>query len=414
MADTNVLEAPPEVVIAPTAVIPAPAAPEKLTIDTFERDAAKVAPDALKDLTPKWTPPKMVQRGNPKEFHVEPKVAPVVKAAEVAQNAASPEAPVVAPTPEASAPSLPEGVAPVDPNSPDHPKNWKMKAADAKEALFFQLRKSGVPIDQAYGEVYGSQQQAVAPTPEPISEPEPSVGLVEKADQQITSLAAQSAELEAKIDEVAETDPKTALKLTRQQADIKLQLSDAKKERDTIVRDAQDREVSTAVETHRALENKSLEDVRTNYPELTDAKSEKRAQFNLKVAELEKNPAYGKNFRNLIPGWPLMVAKMVDAEKGWSRQVVAPATPKPMTTDNPLAPKVAPTITAPPVRATSAEVITPGSNLGGSVTQLNGQTFWKDSANIPPAQLIALMGRAPLPKALQQASNKTDPRTYGA
>jgi len=442
MPETAVMDTPEAASAPATPVTPAPApaaapAPEKLTLDTFERDSANLTPDALIGLTPAWTPPNMVNRGAAKPAAA-PKAAAPAPATPAAPAPATPTEPAAAapatsaPESTPAAPHLPEGVTPVDPNSPDHPKNWKMKAADAKEALFFQLRKSGVPINEAYAEVYGEQAAAApapAPATQPVSQPEPVVDPVAQADQAITALASQVAELEARIDEVAESDPKTALKLTRQQADLKLDLSNAKTQREAIRQQIQDIQVNQAVEAHRQLEQQSLGQMYRAYPQLNDPASEERAAFNIKVAQLEKDPAFGPKFRRTLPGWPLMVAQMVDAEKGWSRTpakangapapVANPASPaRPSTPmsqpENPLAPKtVVPANPVPPVRATSAEVITPGSNSGSATPAINAESFWRDSANVPPAELIRLMGRAPIDPRLTRAA-RNDPRRFNS
>lgn len=440
MPDAATLEQPavvtpaiPATPAAPAAVTPA----EKLGVETFLRDSEKVTPDVLAAMSPKWSPPKMVTRGNPAPAAPGPEVAPPA-ATPAPAAATAPEVPAAAaPTPETPAPAtptattpaveLPPGVQPVDPNSPDHPKNWKVKAANAKEALVYQLVKNGTPLQEAVAEVFGNTAAPSAPaTPaEPALPPEPTVDPVALADQQITALASQVAELEAQIDEKAADDPKTALKLTRQQADLKISLANAKQQRESIAQQIQDRKVESAVENHRQLENQSLTSMYEAYPALSDKTSEQRAAFNLKVAELQKDPAFGPDFREKLPGWPLMVARMVDAEKGWSRTVTpppaapapvaAPVTPAPTMNQpsNPLAPRVAAPIPVAPVRATSAELLSSSSNPGASTPALNAETFWKESADVPPAELIKLFAHAPIDPRLTRAQ-KTDPRRFGS
>ncbi len=405
MPDTATLEAPQVNSAAPETppvapVVPA-AVPEVANIETFERDAAKMTPDVLAKLTPAWTPSKLATR-------------PVAKVAAPAAPVEAVAPAVVEPVVEPAKPTLPEGVVPVDPNSPDHPKNFKMKAQNAKEALVFQLHKSGVPLEQAMSEVFGSKTEVVPVVAQTVSQPEPKVDPVQEADKQISTLAAQVAELEAKIDEVAESDPKTALKLTRQQNDLKINLSDAKKDRESIAQEIQDNKVMTAVENHRQLESNSIAQAYEAYPKLAEKNSEQRKAFNDKVAELQEDPAYGPKFRDMLPGWPLMVARMLDAEKGWSRaatptpEAIAPVpvvAQKPMNqTTNPLAPKtVVPTpVQVPPVRATSAELLSTSINPGGTAPVVDAESFWRDTANSKPADLIALMAHAPIPEFLRK------------
>lgn len=420
MPETAILEAP-----APTpAPAAAPAAPEQLDFKTFLRDSAKTTPDVLSDLFPAWAPPKIANH-----TPAAPTPAPVappspVTPAPAAEPAAAVMLPVGTPDPTITA-AAPVAEAPAaDPAAPalnpNLAKNWRLEAADAKEQLVFSLRRQGVPLQEAFREVYGEDAPAApAAAPAPIS-PEPTVDPVQVADQQVTSLAAKVAELEAQIDEVAESDPKTATKLLRQQSDLKIELMQAKQNRESTARDIQDRQVARVVETHRQLEDQSLSQMYEVYPTLTDKKSEQRAQFNLKVAELQKNPAFGENFRDKIPGWPLMVAQMVDAEKGWSRTTnpppVAPvpaAAPAPVNTPaNPLAPKiVAPTPTAAPVRATQAELLSASTNPGAATPVPDAKTFWRESADVTPDQLIALLKHAPVDPRLTR-SQKNDPRRF--
>jgi hypothetical protein len=227
------------------------------------------------------------------------------------------------------------------------------------------------------------------------------------------------AELEVQIDKVAtEGDTATALKLMRQQSDLKLSLERTKTDRESIRQEIQDQAVSREVENHRQLENQSLTEMFGAYPELSDKSSEKRAAFNIKVAEMEKSPLYGPKFRDNMPGWPMMVARIVDAEKGWSRNAnpqpavahaPAPVAQPPMNQPAPQPVAAAPTVS--PLRATSAEVITPSSNPGGTTPVVSAQTFWKDSADVTPAELLKLMAKAPIDPRLTRAQ-KNDPRRF--
>lgn len=402
MPDTATLEAPQVKSAAPETPPVAPATvPEVANVETFERDASKMTPDVLAKLTPAWTPSKLATR-------------PVAKVAPAAVPAIVP-----AVTPEAAThavpetPTTPEAVVPA-PEVKEPAKNWRLQAEDAKDSLYMQLRKNGATHMEAHTEVYGAPKTEPATAPQPVSQPEPKVDPVHEADQRITTLAQQVAELEAKIDEVAESDPKTALKLTRQQNDLKINLSKAKDQRESIAKEIQDEKVMTAVETHRQLESNSIAQVYEAYPKIAEKNSEQRQAFNDKVAELQADPAYGPKFRDVIPGWPLMVARMLDAEKGWSRAatptpeavVPVPAVAlKPMNqTTNPLAPKtVVPTpVQVPPVRATSAELLSTSVNPGGTAPVIDAETFWKESAQMKPTDLIDLMKHAPVPEFLRR------------
>lgn len=417
MPETAILEAP-----APTpvpAAAPAAPAPEQLDFKTFMRDSEKVSPDVLSDLFPKWTPPKMANHEPAAPTPVVPPPPPAL-VAPVAEPTPAPAAP---PTPPPIVPPADPAAPAADPSAlnPNLAKNWRLEAADAKEQLVFSLRRQGVSLQDAFREVYGDQTPAApVSAPTPISPPEPTVDPVQVADQQVNSLATKVAELEAQIDEVAESDPKTATKLLRQQSDLKIELMQAKQNRESTAREIQDRQVARVVETHRQLEDQSLTQMYESYPSLTDKKSEQRAQFNLKVAELQKNPAFGENFRDKIPGWPLMVAQMVDAEKGWSRTTNPPpvalapaAAPAPVNAPvNPLVPKtVVPTPPAAPVRATSAELLSASTNPGAATPVPDAKTFWRESADVTPDQLIALLKHAPVDPRLTR-SQKNDPRRF--
>ncbi len=419
MPENATLEAPAPTttpVAAPAA--PAAPAPEQLDFKTFLRDSDKVTPDALADLMPAWSPPKIADH-RPAPVAPPPAAVAPAPAAVPPPPAEVPAAPAAVEPPPAEVPAAPPAAEPLNPNLA---KNWRLEAADAKEQLLFSLRRQGVPLQEAYREVYGEPTAVPAAAPAPISPPEPTVDPVQVADQQVNQIAANVAELEAQIDEVAESDPKSAAKLIRQQGDLKIELFRAQQGRESIAREIQDRQVAQVVETHRQLEDQSLSRMYETYPSLTDKKSEQRAQFNLKVAELQKNPAFGENFRDKIPGWPLMVAQMVDAEKGWSRTnnpppvasvpVAAPAPVNPPAA-NPLAPKIVAPAPSPaaPVRATSAELLSASNNPGAATPVPDAKTFWRESADVTPDQLIALLKHAPVDPRLTR-SQKNDPRRF--
>lgn len=380
---------------APAAPAPTPApVPPVADASTFERDVGTLAPDVLGRLMP--APKPLVRRGAP------PAAAPV------------PE-----PTPPAAAevPAAPP-TAPEVPVSPEPAKNWRLQAQDAKDALYMQLRKNGASHMEAHGEVYGEPAAAPAAA-QPISEPVPQADPVAGIETQITTLAQEVAELNTQSDKAAEDgDTKTALTLNRKANEKTIALERAKDQREAIRRESEDRQVFTAVEQHRQLEQRSLDQTFELYPELEMKTSEQRAQFNLKVREMEADPAYGPKFRERVPGWPLMVARMTDAEKGWKKAPTAPPpvapapVPAPKTMSNP-PPLVPAPLTVPPVRATAAEVITAGNNPGGTSVTLDAKSFWKDSQNTDPDVLIKLMSRAPIdPRLLQKQKN--DMRRHGA
>jgi hypothetical protein len=395
------LEAPAPAAPSATPAV-APAAPV-VDASTFERDVGTLAPDALSRLIP-----------GPKPLR--PAVQPPV-AAPTPAPVAPPAA--VEPTPAAVTPETPAAATPPTPE-PELPKNWRLRANDAKEALVMELHKNGASLTDAYKEVYGSPTPEPAQQPaKPISEPTPQADPVAQVDTHIADLAKEVADLTSKINTAAEEgDTKTALLTQNTLFEKKLALQRANDQREALRQEIENRQVSTVVEQHNRLEQESLGRIFEAYPQLNDVKSAERAQFNLKVKELESNPAFGPKFRDVIPGWPEMVAKMVDAEKGWSRSAPTPAAPAPVPTapktmTTPIAPIVPVPLSVPPVRATSAEVITPGSYQGGTTPVANKETFWKDSANTDPDVLIRLMAKAPIdPRLLQRAKN--DMRRHGA
>lgn len=414
MPDTSTME-PPVATSAPTSATPAPvpAAPAPApaaTRQTFEGDIGTVAPDALIDLMPAWAPPKIAAKGfsPPKPAASPAPAAPAPVAAPAAEPA---PAPAAAATPAPDAPAA----------APEPAKNWRIRAKDAQEALVFELTKNGATLPEAYEQVYGKTATAepapaAAPTPSP-SAPEPDP--VQVADQQITSLAAQVADLETQIDAAAESgDTKTALKLTRQQADLKISLDRTRSSRETAAQQIHDQRVNAAVENHRALEQQSITEMYEVYPDLADKKGGQRAAFNAKVQALQKDPAFGPKFREVLPGWPLMVARMVDAEQGWNR-TVAPVAPAP---DAPtMTPAAAPVLTpqpsaatpsqVPPPRASAAALISPSDSPGGTAPTLDAKSFWRDSDNTDPSVLIGLMAHAPIDPKLLRAQ-RLDPRRF--
>lgn len=412
---------PPVAASAPTSTSPAPApaasapAPEAASRETFERDIGTNHPDALVDLMPAWTPPRIAAKG----FTPPKAAAPAPTPVPVVEVPTPPAAPTPAVEPVAAPSAAPEPGA-------ELPKNWRVQAKDAKEALMLALmRNNGATAQEAYAEVYGTESAAPAAAPAPTPSPSaPEPDPVQVADQQITSLATQVADLETQIDAAAESgDTKTALKLTRQQADLKISLDRTRASREATAQQIHDQRVNAAVENHRALEQQSITEAMTAYPDLADKTGEKRAAFNAKVQALMKDPSFGPRFREQLPGWPLMVARLTDVEQGWSRTPVAPVAPVPAASAAPTmtTPAAAPVLTpqpspaapsqVPPPRASAAALISPSESHGGTAPTLDAKSFWKDSDQTDPAVLIELMGRAPVDPRLLRAQ-RLDPRRF--
>lgn len=286
--------------------------------------------------------------------------------------------------------------------------------------------KNGASLQEAYVEVYGTPQPE-APAPSAVPTPAtPQADPIQQADNFIKSLADNMATIEADMDKAVEANDLAALnKLQRQHSAKTAELATAKLQRESMRQAQQDAVVNERVENHRQLVEANVAKSFELYPKLQEAKSPERAQFNLKVAELESDPAFGPNFRQTVPGWPLMVARMVAEEQGWSRQPVAPpaptvaqpVAPAPTTMTpapspngtNPLSVQMTPAPAQP--RATSVELVTASASPGSATPKLDVHSFLRDSANASPEQLQALLKDAPTDWLLKvEARNKRDPR----
>jgi hypothetical protein len=420
---STTLEAPPATVAAAPAPAPAapvvPAAPVPPTpgFDTFAADSANVLPDALISLIP---PPAPIKRPGATPTPPPAAVAPVAPAAPAAPSPAT--APVVtppaaatpsAPTPEPAKPSEPL----LDANGQPIAKNWRMTAKDAKEAMVLQLVRQGAPMLDAVSEVYGKPENAApaaAATPATPEPPRPDP--VAPVEARIKTLAAEVASIETDMDKAVETNDLAALnKLSKQFTAKQLELSNEQNRRAYIQQSTQDAEVNQRVETHRQLETQNVTKAIELYPKLSEAKSPERAQFNLKVAELERDPSFGPHFRQTMPGWPMVVASMVAEQQGWSRQapaaVVAPVAPVPVAptpspSTMPTPSPVQPVAAFQPSRATAVELVSPNAIPGGQPPPASIESFHKDAANATPEQLLALFASAPLPTKLLEMQRK--------
>lgn len=404
----------------PGATPPAPA--PQPSIDTFLTDSAKALPDALAGMLPPPTPVgKRPSTAPVIPAPPTPTTQPSVQPAQEAQPVA-PVAPAST-APAESQPATPEaGAQPTEPpqTAEDFTKNWRIKAADAKQALFLELIKNGIHPTEATREVYGDQRtEQPAPT-QPAAPAAPQPNPVEQADQQISALAHQLAELSAQIDDAAEKgDTVAAIKLTRQENDLKSSLQRAKDNREAVRHQIESDRVNAEVNSFQQHVQGSIEAIMARYPFLSDKTGDRRAQFNAKVLQLEKDPRFGPDFRQKIAGWPEMVAQMAAEEHGWSRQAPAaqpPATPRPATAQpaptmiQPARPAQPVAPAAPnPLRVTSAEVVSPSANPGGTAPQLGIDSFMVDSATAKPEELFGLLAKAPLhPKILDMI--RRDPR----
>lgn len=442
---------PPVATSAPAAapaVVAAAPAPETLNLDTFLRDSSNMPPDALLGLTPAHRQPDIVTRGRQASAK-----AALPAAASTASTAPVPSAPgLVVPDPVVSTPAA-VPVAPVPaatpasetapaptpaPTAAEHTKNWRISVKDAQEALVMQAVKGGMSLKDAYQEVYGapaaSPAAATAAPAAPSSAPAvtPAPDPVKVAEQAVAKIESSVAELEQQIEKAAESgDTPAALRLMRQQNDLKITLDRAKSNREATAQQIEDQAINQAVAEHRQLENAAKAEVVKLYPALAVAESEQRAAFNQKVADLERDPAFGKDFRVKLPGWPMVVARMVAAESGWGLNAPAPVASAPgaasalpvpapapttMTTQPPVSPLSPQTVpapsTVPPVRATSASLITASESPGGATPVADKTTFWRESAGAHPSDLLALMGHAPIPAFLLRNQNR-DPRRLG-
>lgn len=417
---TATLEAPPAVAApaspapAPVAAPVAPVTPAQLNVQSFLADAEKAPAASMTALLPA---PEPFGR---KPAVVAPVVAPVPDpATPVVPAPAAPavEAPATTPTAETALEAATKALAPNGKPVIDS-RNWRVRANDAKEAMVYQLViQEKIPLTEAMKEVYGDQPSAPQSTSGQPTGPAPTAAVIDpvaEADTFISKLSDEANALSAAMKKAVEANDLNAYHEANQSFAAKqADLASAKLQRESIRQAQQDAVVNERVDNHRQLVETNVTKAFGLYPKLTEAKSPERAQFNLKVAELEKDPSFGANFRQTTPGWPLMVARMVAEEQGWSRQPISPPVAS--------VPAAAPTMTNPlavqpvaaPVqpRATAVELITSSANPGSAPPKVDVHSFLRDSANATPEQLMDLLKNAPTDWLQKmEAKNRRDPR----
>lgn len=402
--ESATLEAP---AASPGGEQPAPAAaPAPATVDTFEADSKNLTPDAFKDLMPMPTSkfaPKPVAPPTPAA--AEP-AAPAPAASPV-PTAAAPAEPAAAEAPEATAASLAEAKRLT--------KNWRVEAKDASEAQVFLLIKpkehggKGYTLNQAYSEVYGDTP---AKTPSaPAATPAPAAAVQETQpaeDKELTGLQAEIVRIQTDLVKASdEADLKTATNLTVELSRKERALERLQESREATTKAAQAEKVDAAVAKFQQKTATNIAKITTDYPALADVASEERAMFNTRVQAMRQDPDQLPIFDS--PSWPAVVAAQLAEERGWKKAGQAPAAlapaaqpAKPIMTQSAPITSPAPAPSSATARATAAEVISPGSGSPGTSFVASRETFERDSANVSPAELIALMAHAPVdPKLLK-------------
>lgn len=323
-------------------------------------------------------------------------MAPAQPASTVQPTPVEPAAPA-ATQPPASVPT-PE-TPPLDPTLA---KNWRIDAKNQKEQLVLQLLRRGAPLQEAYAEVYGTTPTTPASAaPAPAAQPDAAPPAPTKeVDSHLTQLNSERAKFQTDMDKAIEDgDTKTALALNTKLVRHELAIEKATTQRETILRQHEDRVVNQEVDRYQQAQQSSADKAIALYPQLGTKASEQRAQFNLWVAETRKDPANAGFFDS--PNWPLAAARIVAEEQGWSRTAAAPA---PTAQPAPSAPPAImhPAHNPPPahlpsahVRATSAELVTSAAPVPGTTFAPSLEQFRQDAHRFTPEALNAILAAPP-------------------
>lgn len=405
-----------ETAVAPVAPRPetpaSPVAPAPVAnADTFLTDSDKVTPDALLNILP-----------------MPPSRAPQAPAAAAPAAPVQPAAPTQPATPAATAPVV------TDPNATqpaqqeeniELPKNYRLHARDAKEAMMLLLIKQGKSAPEAYSEIYGTQKPETTTATTTTAQPEvpaaqPENPLV-RYDSTITTLSTEIADLQTQIDKAkADGELATAIDLVQQQGRKERLLEQNKQERGALKFRLEQQQVEAQSEQYRQAQAESARTAIEKYPQLADPKGEARAAFNLLNKQLRSDPRWAPVFDS--PEWPSILAQRVAEQQGWNAtpkvQTAAPAQQPPaqptntVPSTNPLAPQPVVQPNPAAVRATAAEVLTPAStpNGGSPTIQPSPDSFDRDLGAVPAHERLAalydVMNHAPIPEKLRMMAGR--------
>jgi hypothetical protein len=208
-------------------------------------------------------------------------------------------------------------------------------------------------------------------------------------DQRVTTLS----EIDTKLNKAAdEMDMKAIVELNRQRQQVVLEVDRLKSRAVSMERRAEREHVEQSQNNFRQREREHTREVMKAYPILADRNSPERSEFDRFVMLKSEDPEFVAVFDS--PRWPAIMAR----EFAETRGLRPAATNGTANTPAPAAPANGSMVAPPPVvpaavRATSATVITPGSE-GGSSTTPSADQLMRDlaSGKLTMKQLDAMMG----------------------
>ncbi|MDP1581214.1 MAG: hypothetical protein Q8M02_13145 [Candidatus Didemnitutus sp.] len=267
----------------------------------------------------------------------------------------------------------------------DQPKAIKVKPADFKEQEVLRLMKPrggapGLSMQQAFSKVYGEQSSP---------KNDAAKGETETQAAPVDELSAKQevlAEIEKKLATAAdEMDMAAIARLTREamkaeNAIAQLQQQAEAKKADVATSGEKDFRQKEQQHTVKAIEE---------FPSLRDKESPGRKEFDAFIKLKSEDPEYQGVFDS--PRWPLIMAREFAVGKGWKANgdgtANAPARPS-ANQPNPTKQAVAPA-----VRATSVEVLEPGSANPNSTFTPTREQLTRDINNMTAKQLDEMLGK---------------------
>jgi len=234
--------------------------------------------------------------------------------------------------------------------------------------------------------IYGSDVTATAPSPVENTE-DASQNYNQRADQRVSALQQEIAELETKVTEATDNlETGEALSLQREIMRKEIEAQAIKNHKLTY-----QRELKRAEEdAYRSKAVESRDKVYETFPELQDENSVPRRQFDDFVERAQNDPDYAVIFDS--PKWPEIMAREFAGISGLGQQQ------QPQQQQQVQAPIPQ---QRPPVMGNQAKVLTTGTTAQPSNAPLTAQGVAEGLPNMSNEQLYQMLGNAPQPANLR-------------
>ena len=226
-------------------------------------------------------------------------------------------------------------------------------------------------FDEASKIIYG--HQTATPPPEETAQAQ-TENIRAREDAYIASTRSEIHDLERQVDEAADNlETSEALTLQRSVMRKEMDLKEYTSNRDR----ADETRRQGEFETHRQKAVESRDRVYEAYPELSDANSVERKQFDNYVSNVQNNPDYASVFQS--PKWPELMAREYASSNGLQEQPLQSPVQSP--------PQQA------PVMGNQARVLTSGSAAQPANSQLTPEQVANSIPNLSRDDLWAALGQ---------------------